>query len=251
MLHYGGMSTGGSIGNSGGGLAVYSDVPTHVIAAHELKSPLALIRQLTLELESFGASDADRAMILEQIRLTSEKALRLTSNLTKAEQLQTSLFETTSLHPSAVCEDVFREIAPLYRANDRNLRVKTKIRTQLIVANHDILRRVLLNFADNALHYSNEAGIVELYTQLLKKDNVVRFGVRDFGPALPVSVWNDIISRSTMSQTIHARPESSGLGLSIAAKFAESLGGTIGAIRHRDGASFYVDMPISKQLSLL
>ncbi len=245
------MNSVGNRGDSCRGLSVFRDIDALTIAAHELKSPLALIRQLTLELESGATSKGDQVTILEQIRLTSEKALRLTSDLTKAEQLQSSLFETSSLHPSAICHEVFQEILPLYRASDRTIKISTKSKTQLVVANKDILRRVLLNFADNALHYSDGDGAVELFTQLIRKDGMVRFGVRDYGPALPVSLWNDIVTRPSSPQVVHARPDSSGLGLVIASQFAENIGGKVGAIRHRDGASFYVDMPISKQLALL
>jgi len=245
------MNSGVNGGDGCRGLSIFGDIDTLTVAAHELKSPLALIRQLTLELEASASNPDNQKNILEQIRLTSEKALRLTSNLTKAEQLQSSLFETSSLHPSAVCTEVFQEILPLYRANNRDICMSTKSRTQLVVANKDILRRVLLNFADNALHYSGDGGVVELFTQLIRKDGMVRFGVRDYGPALPASLWNDILTRPSSPQVVHDRPESSGLGLVIASRFAETIGGKIGAIRHRDGASFYVDMPISKQLVLL
>ena len=37
----------------------------------------------------------------------------------------------------------------------------------------------------------------------------------------------------------------------VASEFAAAIGGQIGAIRHRDGATFYVDVPASMQLRLL
>lgn len=245
------MDTGEGQDSVSRGFSFSGAISPSSIAAHELKSPLALIRQLSCELETAGLSDDEKRLIVEQIRLISERALRLTSNLTKVEQLQTSLFPTSSLHPAAVCEDVFREIQPLYVARNRRLTTRSRTRSQLVVANQDMLRRVLLNFIDNALHYGDEQGVVELSTKLLRKQETIRFGVRDYGPELPVSIWKDIVRRPMSPQVVHARPESSGLGLAIAHQFAETIGGKIGAIRHRDGASFYVDLPISKQLSLL
>ena len=47
------------------------------------------------------------------------------------------------------------------------------------------------------------------------------------------------------------RPGSSGLGMFIANEFALAIGAQIGVIRHRDGATFYVDVPASTQLRLL
>ena len=46
------------------------------------------------------------------------------------------------------------------------------------------------------------------------------------------------------------RPGSSGLGLYIASKFARFMNGDVSAIRHRDGTSFILKLPVSKQASL-
>ncbi|HEY1085193.1 MAG TPA: HAMP domain-containing sensor histidine kinase [Candidatus Saccharimonadales bacterium] len=245
------MITGGDPSAFSSGRSL-QDISSLSVAAHELKTPLALVRQLALELQGGDLPLEDRVVILEQIQLISEKALRLTSNIAKSEQLQIRLFPTTSLYPGAICNDVAKEITPLYAAAGRVLSVSSKAQ-RLVVANHDLLRRVLLNFADNALHYSSEQGVVELYTQLRRKEDVVRFGVRDYGPVLPAKVWRQLnqgISGDADTGD-SARPDSSGLGLVIAHRFAEALEGNIGAIRHRDGASFYIDLPISKQLALL
>jgi len=39
--------------------------------------------------------------------------------------------------------------------------------------------------------------------------------------------------------------------LIMAKKIAETMGGLVGVTRHRDGATFYVDMRLSGQLNLL
>jgi K+-sensing histidine kinase KdpD len=77
-------------------------------------------------------------------------------------------------------------------------------------------------------------------------------GVRDFGPAVPTDLWQRLQSNlGTGAQTLHARPQSSGLGLFVAGQFASAMKGQIGATRHHDGATFYVDLMASSQLSLL
>ena len=217
------------------------------MAAHELKSPLALIRQLSLELHDGSSANSD--MLIEQIRLISERSLRLTTNLTKVNRLQTSLFENTSINPRAVVAEVQMELAPLYRARERSLRFSSSSSLPLVSTNYDLLRRILANFADNALHYADEEGIVELFAQLRRKDDVVRLGVRDYGPRISRLQWRSI----QKYHEAHAatRPDSSGLGLAISSQFADAIGARVGAIRHKDGASFYVDVPVSKQLSLL
>ena len=46
-------------------------------AAHELKAPLALVRQLSLALETGDYTDTERAVLQQRITLTAERALRL------------------------------------------------------------------------------------------------------------------------------------------------------------------------------
>lgn len=233
------------------GVSLY-DLPSLVAAAHELKAPLSLIRQLTLELESAEVSADETQRILHQITLTSERALRLTTDLTKVQRLSGSLFELEPLNPQQLCEEVAHELAPLYAARGREIRVASRQRPLLVVANKELLRRIILNFGDNALHYAESNNPIELKASSYDFGQKVRIGVRDFGPALATDAWKRLRSELGKNvQTIHARPASSGLGLYIASQFAETMHGAIGATRHRDGATFYVTIDASTQLPLL
>lgn len=225
-------------------------------AAHELKAPLALVRQLALRLQSDvqgeHLSDAERLKLLQHITLTSERALRLTSDLTKAARLDTALFELEPINPEQLCRDIVAELSPLFEAHGKKVSVSSRRHPLLLVANRDLLRRILLGFNDNALHYSQSGTAVHMQIKAFKKSGVVRIGVRDFGPALSSDMWRKLQKKLKVApQAIHARPESSGLGLYIASQFAEAMNGTIGAVRHKDGATFYVELQASSQLSLL
>ena len=227
------------------------NVPLFMTAAHELKSPLALVRQLSLTLENVDHSPAEIEKIAHQITLTSERALRLTTDLTKTSRLEDSLFTLEPLNPASLCESVVEELAPLYRAKGKNISFRSRQRTLLALANKDLLRRILLNFADNALHYSADDMPVVVSAQLREKGSRIRLSVRDFGPALPKNVWGFTArSLGPTAQTLHARPESSGLGIYIAHQFAEAMSARVGTVRHRDGATFYVDIAASTQLRL-
>lgn len=228
-----------------------ADVSSVGVAAHELKSPLVLLRQLSLDLIDDNLDDRERKQILEQLVHVSEKALRLTSDITRAESLQAALFPLEPVNPLTICDEVSGELRRLYVANGRTLKRSRQQHIVPVVANRDLLRRILLNFADNALHYSNASGYVMLEAKLIKRQQVVRVGVRDYGPALPLANWRRLTNSLQQTQAVHARPQSSGLGLYIAHQFATAMNGRIGAIRHHDGASFYVELPVSHQLTLL
>lgn len=234
--------------HEGGG--TMSRISTIGVAAHELKSPLVLLRQLSLELANSELTEAERTRVVDQMRHISEKALRLTSDLTRTESQQ-SLFTLSPVNPLDVARDVRSELEGLYKAHGRVLKVRRIRHLPPVIANRDLLRRILLNFADNALHYADIEGAVELQAQLLAERSVVRLSVRDYGPHMPRSHWRKLTRTLHEGQPVHQRPQSSGLGLYIAHQFATHMNGRIGAIRHQDGASFYVELPVSHQLSLL
>lgn len=219
-------------------------------AAHELKAPLALVRQLSLALETGDYTDTERAVLQQRITLTAERALRLTTDLTRAERLDDGLFEIEPLNPIVLCEEVADELSPLYAAHDRTIGVKPHRRQLLGLANRELLRRILLNFTDNALHYSRDAPVY-ISAQQRQRGTVIRLGVRDYGPAVPANVWRRLMQNLGRPQPLHNRPASSGLGIVVAHEFAAAMGASIGAVRHRDGVTFYVDIMTSTQLRLL
>lgn len=242
--------TGGNLDSARG--APVGDVPALIAAAHELKGPLALVRQLSFALEDETLSPSERARLSTQIRLTSERALRLTGDLTKLSRLDDALFSLEPINPYELCRDIVFELEPLFEAMGRRLELMPRRHPLLLVANRDLLRRIVMNFSDNALHYGGANGAVRIQIQALNNGKTIRLGVRDYGPAVSTKVWKEISSRLARSpQPVASRPQSSGLGLYIAAQFADAMQGNLGCIRHKDGATFYVDLQASRQLSFL
>lgn len=227
-------------------------LPSLLAAAHELKSPLALVRQLSLSLESGNVNTSERKKMLRQISLTSERALRLTSDLTRSTRLDGAMFEVEPINPQQLCEDIVHELSPLFSAHGREVKLVPRKHPLLLIANRDLLRRIIMNFSDNALHYADADSIVRIQINAMKSGKIIRLGVRDYGPALSNDMWRSLKNKlATSPQPVHSRPQSSGLGLYIASQFADAMGGKIGATRHRDGATFFVDLHSSQQLSLL
>ena len=179
----------------------------------------------------------------------SDRAMRQVQDLTKIARLNEGLFELESVSVRSVCDDVTNELKHLFRFNHRNLVIDYNNRSKLVVANRELLYSVVYNFCLNAMHYSDSETLSEL--TLRDRGDKVRLDVRDYGPALPTDVWRSMKQGWIKQPTsIAMRPGSSGLGLYIASKFSQYMNAEVGAVRHRDGTSFYVELPVSHQLSL-
>ena len=92
-----------------------------LVAAHEMKTPLSIIRQLSLTLndDDTEISDDERSRILHQIDITSERALRLVQDLTKISKLEDAMFELEPINSKKICHDVVSEISDVFKLHNR------------------------------------------------------------------------------------------------------------------------------------
>lgn len=225
-----------------------SEVNGVLVAAHELKAPLSLMRQLALSLE-LTENEEKKERLCAQMVNVSERALRQVNDLTKVARLEDGLFAMEPVSVRGVCEAVTRDVSALFKFENRSLKIKYRNRQKLAVANHDLLYSIIYNFCTNAMRYSAS----ELCSVLMVNDAAgqIKISVRDYGPALPVKIWRELKTGGLAQPTdITMRPGSSGMGLYIASKFADYMHAEIGAVRHRDGTSFYLSLPVSQQACL-
>ncbi len=233
--------------NTWGSLAM----PSVLAAAHELKAPLVLMRQLTYQLDMAGELTPQQKIVQERMRLTSERALRLVENITQTSRLNEALFALEPLQVRSVWHDVATEIMPLARQMDQRLKVRVPKKAMLVVAHRELLPAILVGLCDNALAH-NPGGADVVLSAKQEKQTVV-FSVRDKGPVIDAKAFRELESRlGTAPQPLGSRPNSSGLGLWIAGSFARAMASHLSVTRHRTGGmTFSLHVPVSGQLSLL
>ena len=222
------------------------EVDDLALVAHELKTPLSVMRQLAFALPEM---DVDGERLRDEMVRVSERAIRQVNDLSRVRRLEDGLFEMEPVAVRAVCDDVTRELTRLFENQGRGLKVRYANRAKLVNANTELLFSVIYNFLVNAVRYSGEGS--ETVLSVGDSKGRVRVMVRDYGPSLPVGIWRKLRDgRIDEPVKVAMRPGSSGLGLYIASKFSRYMGAEVGAVRHRDGTSFYVELEISKQASL-
>lgn len=221
------------------------EVDGAAVVAEELRRPLLELRQLALGFD--GNGDADERIRAEMVSV-ADAAIRQVNDLTKIKRLDSGEFEMGPVAVRALCDDVIAEIGGLFGDKRCDMTVKYTNRSRLVMANSELLKSVVFNFLLDATRYVS----VDTKAELLVKEarGRVEINVRDFGPALPMGVWREVKENLIAPRDIAMRPGSSALGLYIASKFSKYMNAEVGAVRHRDGASFFVKLPVSRQVSM-
>lgn len=225
-------------------------LPSVAVAAHELKAPLGLLRQMSLLLEEGALNQHEARALQHEMTLTTERALRLVSDLAATANMTEELFPLEPVNPLALLNQMALDMRPMLQLYDRRVRWPRAGRTRpLVIANPTLLGRIMANFLDNAMKYSEAEAAIQVTVQT--KGERVRLAVRDFGPMMSREEYRRLVAELETRKSVRTRPESSGLGVYVASRFARAMHGRIGLIRHRDGLTFYVEMPLSRQMSLL
>lgn len=226
-------------------------MPSVLVAAHELKAPLVLMRQLSLELAMHDNATPEQRRAHERMRMTAERTLRLVENITKASRLQDGLFSMEPLQAASLWHNVLNEVQPLARSMEQTVELKVPKRSLLVVGHRELLPAVLMSLCDNAVSHTAKGGALRVSAR--SRGHEVEFSVRDDGPVISRQAFENLSSRlGTSPQPLGTRPTSSGLGLWIAGEFAKSMSSRLEVTRHRSGGmTFSLLVPTSQQLSLL
>lgn len=224
------------------------ELPSLLAAAHELKAPLILLRQLSLQMSDDTVPAGPE--LHRRLQMTAERGLRLVDGLTRAARLEDSLFDTESLETKAICHLVALEMQPLAQELGQDLKLSLPKSSLLAIGQYDLLTSLLVGLCDNALAHNSGGSSVVISGR--QRHGRVELAVRDHGPVISREQFKKLTGRMGKPQIMNGRPRSSGLGLWVADNFARSMSGSLTARRHRDGGmSFTVSLPQSTQLSLL
>lgn len=224
-------------------------LPSLSVAAHELKSPIALMRQLALAIQTGDLTAEQERIYGDRLVLMADRSLRIANDLAQMANIQPSLFPLEPINPLAVCRSLHLSMNPVAKAYGKRIIWPKNRKVDLVAANDRLLSSVVSNFIDNALKYSDDSTPIRV--GVATRDGRVRVSVRDFGPQIALRDYRSLVDELSQPKVFRTRPDSSGLGIYIASQFAQAMGGGIGLTRHRDGATFYVDLAISTQMRLV
>lgn len=199
-------------------------------AAHELRTPLAILRtQIDM------IRDRDLA---QSLRADVENMSRLVNQLLEISELETIVLddsETADL--VAVSTETAAFLAPLALSRKKTVAVSGTPGPVLVSGNADMLGRAVRNLVENALAHTPVGTTVEI---TIDPAGILR--VSDSGPGVPAADREHIFRRFWRRD--RRGTGSSGLGLAIVAQIAEMHGATVSVGDSTEGgAEFTLTFP--------
>jgi two-component system sensor histidine kinase QseC len=200
-------------------------------AAHELKTPLALIRaQIDME------GTTDREVLLRDLDLMARQVNQLL-HLAEASETQNYVFE--GVDAAAVTEDVVDYLRRLAELREVHVDIRCAPRIPALQADRGALFMLLKNLVENAIQHSPIGGIVAV---TVDADHI---SIRDEGPGITVDELPKLFTRFWRGPM--RENDGAGLGLSICKEIAAAHKWDLAARSTGHGAEFILTPQTSPQ----
>jgi len=196
-------------------------------AAHELKTPLTLIRgQIEL-----GVDDSNRHLLLQDVSRMGRQIQQL---LHLAEASEAHNYSFAPVEMAGLIQEVVGYMERLAGQHRVYLQVDVEPGATLARADRGALFTLLKNLIENAIQHSTAEGVVRLHA------TSGSIAVADAGPGVPEADLPKLFAR--FWRGVHRRDIGAGLGLSICREIASAHGWELRARRGEPGMIFELSM---------
>ena len=217
------------------------------VISHELRTPLNVAMGYTALLKdgSLGEINAAQEKALEKVIGHSTDLLKMVNSILYATSLEA---QAVGINAAEVAlADLLHELeAEHTRSSEKELTMVWEFPRDMPVVKTDRakLKNILDNLVDNAIKFT-EQGKVAVASRYIPESNSVEFKVSDTGVGIPQEKMPNIFEMFRQVDGSETRPYGGvGLGLFIAKKFAEMLGGDIEVQSEpHTGSTFTVTLP--------
>src|SRR6266571_771104 len=249
-----------SSGSLLGHIVLYRDVTHEVdvekaktefvsVVSHELRTPLTSVKtSLTLLLEGAGGKLEPAAHELLEVALrNADRLIRLVNDLLDLSRLEAGRMQFR-LEPVAMSEAVAASIemvAGLAESRGVTVRTTAPAEPQAVTADRDRVVQVIVNLLSNAIKFSPKGGRVTVRWR--RQDGFVVTEVRDRGPGIPADQLKLVFDPFKQLDSSTTREHGgAGLGLTIAQRIAQALGGELNAESQvGKGSRFFLRLPLA------
>jgi signal transduction histidine kinase len=218
--------------------------------AHELRNPLAPLRNAIQVMRLKGTDDPDVQWARDVVERQVQQLTRLVDDLLDVARFNQGKInlQTEPVEMAAVVELAVEISRPLIDAHNHHLEIS--LPEQVVWVEGDAIRlaQALSNLLNNAAKYTEEGGRIDLTVD--SSDGEVVLGVRDTGAGIAADMLPHIFEMFTQAQGSVSRSEGGlGIGLTLVRKLVEMHGGRVEAHSKGPGhgSEFIVRLPLFRQ----
>jgi len=216
------------------------------IVAHDLKNPLGAIKGFgAIIKENEDLSDEDLEEFAGIIVDSSERMFDIITSLLDINKIEEGRIEVKYQEISAneLIDILVKQNSDLASKKDITINVSKLSQDIRITTDKTLVMQVLDNFLSNAIKFSPSEKAITVSIE--NKPDFISVSVKDEGPGLSEDDKSKLFQKfSKLSARPTAGENSTGLGLSIAKKITEMLGGTIEVFSEKgNGAEFKIILP--------
>jgi signal transduction histidine kinase len=191
-------------------------------ASHELRSPVALIRNVAEYALRNPDIDGENRYAYEEILAESVEASRLLEDMLTLARADAGnanmIFEPVEL--GELVEDACARLRPLAQAKDQTVTVRTGPAPAWTNGDYSALRRLFFILLDNAIKYTPARGRIEV--DLTASASRASVAIRDSGIGIPEALLPQIFDRFVRADPSRGEVNGTGLGLAIAKSIADA-----------------------------
>ena len=213
-------------------------------AAHELKTPLAVLKNSldVLEIDE-NPSEEDYKYTVAIFKKQTKRMISLVNNLfTMSEQKDYHFNDTVDI--SIIINDIIKDLSK--EIEDKSLSINIYGKSLSVKGNSVMLNHAISNIIQNAVKYNNKNGSIDIITEEIDKKCIIT--IKDTGVGIQKGKEKEIFEPFYRVDTSRSRKiGGAGLGLAITKDIISRHGGGVSYTPNESGGSiFEITLPMIK-----
>lgn len=227
-----------------------SEIKTDFInnMTHEFKTPIATIN-LAVEAIRNPKIIVDQEKVsryLQMIRDENKRMHAQVENVLRISKLEKNQLDISKDRVDAhdIIEDAITHVELIVQDKGGYIETHLDATRSEVLANEMHFTNVVVNILDNAIKYSNDAPKIDVYTEVVKNNIVIK--IKDQGAGMSKAVLKRVFEKFYREHTgdIH-NVKGHGLGLAYVKKIVDDHQGEVYAESEKDkGSTFYIKLPL-------
>lgn len=216
------------------------------LASHELRTPMTAIKGLVDMIlhEDYGPVNENLREPLQNINISSDRQIRLITDLLNVSRLQTGkiTYHLSDFSLKPVVEEIVTSLQPI--AHEKNITLTyQEIPAASVQFDNEWIKHILNNLIGNALKFTEKGGVSLSFTE---DESFVSVHITDTGIGIAIGDQENLFKRFRQLPTVlSSKYAGSGLGLYISREIAQKLGGDVvlGQSEKEKGSTFIFSIP--------